>query len=383
MLLNNLEELFRLVQGSFIEVINQLNLKKSSQTGLDARIEIVQEIIINKIDFSKHEADFTKILKEQFNFDDQDCKTIYKIYVYIYQNEPKELREFIFLRLFGNAYYNSQNLTGKLFKLMIGCEDFLDYLINKVGIPEIEARRLFLNIRLQHNYYSFKDEIAKKDIDSKFEKKYQEHFKEYLMCTINPNTGIAYTKEEADLLINDQTLQKQYEDYINSKKGFTEAKSDFAHQMITAAFIESEKDFLSLNDSNGFDDEAGWYGDIIGFPFIAPPSAGSKDYISDLDAVNINKLRKPDETYVEAMNRYYKLLNEGKINRAELFLQNVPNFWDTIRSSVPSDFSSLPLEEMIEGIENPDTYNFAKSILNKSNELITYRPSDGTNQRKY
>lgn len=343
---DGLIKLYETLVFSVQEISEELTSNNLIARSIDLTKTTIDE---NKVDslLQINFEDFYSMMNSTFGFDKTDCETLYKIFQHIYSTQKEENIVFFLQRLFGSVIYGSYNsLVNMLFILQIGYIDFLEYLINEVKIPPADAKRLYYNIKLQHSFGELSTNI---DL--------------YITYIVEPN-NINFDK-------NDPECIKQFNDYINKQKTLAN-KNDFCHFMQTSAFLSADNDIFSANSDFGFDSEAGWYGDAIGFPGISP-SLGEDDYLADLDAVNINAMLNDNETYAETMFRYYNLLKENKINRAEEFKKNVPNFWDEIRKTVPVEYRDLPIGEMIEHITNPVTYNFAKSVYNNSNILVEYR----------
>lgn len=182
-----------------------------------------------------------------------------------------------------------------------------------------------------------------------------------------------------------------------------EGKIGFAHSRITMATIleDNENPFVLDRFGDGFDDEAGWYGDAFGL--IESPSLNNNDYKSDLDSVNILEFKKELEhngenvTFDQASSIYYERLSKGELNRATYFKKVRPDvleyIFDTAFNSyidkispktpearenfeiyvVPEErekFDALPPEKKIEHLDYEAQRKFAMSLIKDSNELI-------------
>ena len=203
-------------------------------------------------------------------------------------------------------------------------------------------------------------------------------------------------------------------------------KTDYTHQMINIATILHKDDKLrlgqmtiqNLHGENGWDDESGWYGDVFGISVyglqVIGSSLNNSDYISDLDAVNILELKKQlsvnekNVSLTEAQNLYYQKINSGEINRANYFKNVRPDVMETLKKQAFEDyfskkygspvsfaspeanenyanelqklrdqaikeFNMMDDNQQISYLKNPIQYNFAKSLLNNSNEYVCER----------
>jgi len=114
-----------------------------------------------------------------------------------------------------------------------------------------------------------------------------------------------------------------------------------------------------------------------------PPSVGlaptdpttsfkNDDYHADLDAENIYRLILTGKTFVEAANQYYPSLTSTN-TRADVFLSHIP--YSIVEQKV---FTYAPFQgnnyDSLEDVktQNPDTYNFLKSLQSRLSDIGNY-----------
>ena len=261
----------------------------------------------------------------------------------------------------------------------------IKYRIRMVYKNPEEAEQVFSELIGMMRYHKGISGIGwKKVLGNKFSS--EKKIKEFLTETIG------LFDEEANLIY--ESVNKQNDE---------EGKNGFAHSRITMATIlkDNENTFILDRYRDGFDDEAGWYGDAFGI--IDKPSLNNNDYKSDLDTVNILEFKKELEhngenvTFDQATNIYYERLSTGQLNRATYFKKVRPdvlehiyntsfnNYIDKISPKtaearaifetnvVPEErekFDALPPEKKLEHLDYESQRKFAMSLIKDNNELI-------------
>lgn len=124
------------------------------------------------------------------------------------------------------------------------------------------------------------------------------------------------------------------------------AKVDFSHFQIT--MLANELDWPQW-----VKDYAGWMGDLYGYPLYGKPSCGELDFYSDIDALNIIKLKNEKGfSQTEAERLYYQQINSGEINRTEYFFENNSHVIDQMNHDLYSLYlqinKDLPVERKLE-----------------------------------
>ncbi len=343
---NNLDRLTDKLENP-IEGID-LELTKTNSMFMKINNEEINDVTLEEeklVGISKD--NFSKMYKEQYGFDDEEIELIWKAMVRIYQKYSNvEEAEYQFCLLMGRIGYNAiegggydkfkkelessvwDNTTGSL-----GYNDPRDYMVKELGLTSEEANKLYNSIRFQHEFgnYFMEDEFSPTAIvDGKvIESLEKKSFKFFLEGEINPQTGKLYTTEEINNIIDILSNNPQDPNYKNLWYQLT---------------------IQNLHGEEGWNDESGWYGDVFGIKVydfqVIKPSLNNRDYISDLDTVNILELKKQLSvngnvvSLSETQNVYYQKINSGEINRANYFKNVRPDAMETLKKQAFEDYFS-------------------------------------------
>lgn len=356
--------------------------------------------------------EFIEINKIQYGFSEEEIAILWKLKCLIYKKYAKEgISEFLYNLYVGRiAYSNEDSMVQSLaWSLIVGGpsnEKSIKAMLKNIGLTDEEINKIYYGIRLQHviDTVDLNTLDIEKIDDKDFGSGIQSMFMNYLK-------SCSYSQKEIRVIVSDIVKNKRNSNYANvwdnflifmkeSKERYA-GKIDFAHFSITTAVIlqKHENAFSKIVEgynSDNWDDEAGWHGDVFGISTIigsVTPSIANDDYCSDLDAVNICILmEEKNYTHEQAKAEYYNLLNSGVINRAKYFNEKRPDVInhmievsfehyyvdvyggsDELLEKAREEFNKLGNIEKIEYLKTPEEYNFAYSLLTESNSYVEKR----------
>lgn len=267
------------------------------------------------MDSNPEKAAFLNNMQEQFGFDTETAKLMWRVYEGIRAEFPKESEEWIawaFNRVMGGMHYGSESIKDYLiWNETAGVDPFVSSatpipVYSRLGLSENQYNQLRGMIRTQHFFSEYRNQNYT-----------WENFK---------NDKSAYDNFAKDMRgIYEELTDEDLETYWNEYRKTMEGKADFAHQSITTASILAKNLNLASGAAEwyaGADSGkmAGWLGDatLPNFTF------DNGDYCADLDAANILFYMKNwDCSYMEAQKRYYSHLNNNG-NRGITFLLHTP-----------------------------------------------------------
>ncbi|MEX2805709.1 hypothetical protein AB3329_11545, partial [Streptococcus sp. H31] len=322
-----------------------------------------------------------------YGFDIETAKQIIQVKQGIDKKFPdmsQEEKDYLLLLLLGQTTTEYDNF---LWHNTAG--NFRDYFNNvsdvedaykELGLTDEETKKLVYNLRIQHEVTSgaYDDyEHLSSEQRKNFKKSAEEAY------------GITMTDTEFQEFWNEKysSFRAKGNDEETSKGVPGPGNNaDFTHQSMTMA-THLKPDFALahlLGGKDNAEDLAGWEGDTT-TNAEKTPSIGNDDYKSDLDSVNIvERMKKNNQSYLEASNDYYHELESGKTNRADEFTnhQSLDEVKDTIfRSLVPQKVYQIAPdvwgtkdrteeESMTYLKENyPESYNFIKSLEQSKGDL--------------
>lgn len=349
---------------------------------------------------------FKENLQKEFGFDEETVEIMWQVYEALGEKYPNASRlelDWRFTRLLGGFHYDKGEEGKAQWNDTAGCaiDQYVEklsgsgndvhyvrmseeeYFVDFLGIERNAFLLLRHKVRLQHIMVTIK-------ADSSGTIKLPETIKKNLIGEKNMYIQCAGIEWSDDDFLTE--CEAQYATF--------QRKGDFAHQQITTSAILAQqlgKDGFFSNfgalkkgrmefwNNKKVTEKAGWLGDAtIG----SPPSFGSDDYISDLDATNISTyMSARNISYVDASNQYYRDLYDGH-SRATIFLKDTPLsdvkkmiyddlvYWD-IKVQRNMAIESRDIDKFIElsallqdetyaaqqvKKTAPDTYRFIKSL---------------------
>lgn len=320
-------------------------------------------------------GDFKNLYISQYGFNDEEIQILWKIKMSIairYDNgdgllDATELKrvDLEYMRLMGRITYNSSSdKTSFAWDRVVGQPDsslnqFLDalrksgipdipknlpltsdilkdYLMTDLGLSKQETDFIYYRIRIQHLAPGL-------NVDSPPEDDLDTWLRTYLESLNVSNDEINRILEDA----NSDDYQKVYNNWKQMILDKKKAKVDFSHFQITMLANE-------LDNPQIIKDFAGWMGDLYGCrPLHVKPSCGELDFYSDIDALNIIKLKSEKGlSQTEAEILYYQQINSGEINRTEYFFENNSHVINQINHDLYSLYlqrnKDLPVERKLE-----------------------------------
>lgn len=317
--------------------------------------------------------DFKNLYISQYGFNDEEIQILWKIKMSIalrYDNgdgllDTTELKrvDLEYMRLMGRITYNSSSEKGNKvsypWDLVVGQPDssallkeyqdtswiipipltsdiLKDYLKTDLGLSKQETDFIYYRIRIQHLAPGL-------NVDSPPEDDLDTWLRTYLESLNVSNDEINRILADA----NSDDYQKVYNNWKQMVLDKKKAKVDFSHFQITMLANE-------LDNPQFIKDFAGWMGDLYGCrPLHVKPSCGELDFYSDIDALNIIKLKSEKGlSQTEAEILYYQQINSGEINRTEYFFENNSHVINQINHDLYSLYlqrnKDLPVERKLE-----------------------------------
>ena len=331
--------------------------------------------------------DFKNLYISQYGFNEEEIKILWKIKMSIairYDNgdgllDATELKrvDLEYMRLMGRITYNSSSdKTSFAWDQVVGQPDsslnqFLDalrksgipdipknlpltsdilkdYLMTDLGLSKQETDFIYYRIRIQNQAPGVVVDFQPDPDDNSDDKS---KAKSYL----NPRLrlyleSLNTSNDEINRILNQDFYSDEYQKVYNNWKQMVsdkkKAKVDFSHFQITMLANELDK-------PQWIKDYAGWKGDLYGIPIVGKPSCGELDFYSDIDALNIIKLKNEKGlSQTEAERLYYQQINSGEINRTGYFLENNPHVINQINHDLYSLYlqinKDLPVERKLE-----------------------------------
>ncbi|MBJ8326120.1 hypothetical protein [Streptococcus pacificus] len=211
-----------------------------------------------------------------------------------FPNFSQEKKDYIFLRLMGNATYDdwkwreTADPLDQFFysreQLLSGNNDISTIgLFEKLGLSPDQAKKLRYNLRLQNDLVDEKRLSSDSDSDHDI-----------------------YKQRYQDTYGSDANFDQFWDDRV---KAFFN-HSDFTHQSITmATHLNTIFGIPHLLGRETVEELSGWRGDATDDADVKP-SMGIDDYQADIDAVNIIERMNNGISYRQAMTSYYQELNQ-------------------------------------------------------------------------
>ncbi|MDU1467615.1 MAG: T7SS effector LXG polymorphic toxin [Streptococcus mitis] len=301
------------------------------------------------LQLSRQEKAFVQTMMAEYGFDAETAQQLLTIKQGIdkkFPNSSQELRDYVFLRVVGAAYYDGVQwnetagyLKNYFFDEVVSSpstvekmrvEKPLYKIFEELGLKEEKAKELYYNLRLQHELASGENNDSE-TLKVNSPKLYETYKKRY---------SEAYDKED-DF---DKFWDTKLKAYSNNGAGH----ADFTHQSITMA-THLNPNQVQLADVYGgrenVKDLSGWEGDTTYNATDKKPSIGEDDYKADLDSVNLISRMQQGQSYDQAISSYYADLQKDSTQREREFLKNKD--WKQVRSTIYA--SILPLEVMEKG----------------------------------
>ena len=329
---------------------------------------------------------FKNLYVSQYGFNDEEIQILWKIKMSIairYDNgdgllDATELKrvDLEYMRLMGRITYNSSSdKTSFAWDRFVGQPDsslnqfqdalrksgipdipknlpltsdiLKDYLMTDLGLSKQETDFIYYRIRIQHAApdvkVDFQPDPDNDDDKSEAKSDLEPKLRLYL-------ESLNISNDEINRILNQDFYSDDYQNVYNNWKQMVldkkKAKVDFTHFQITMLANE-------LDNPQWEKDYAGWKGDLFGIPIVGKPSCGEMDFYSDIDALNIIKLKNEKGlSQTEAEILYYQQINSGEINRTEYFFENNSHVIDQINHDLYSLYlqlnKDLPVERKLE-----------------------------------
>ena len=372
----NMSELKALGGNPLVNILSMSKVSKRELTGeqIQEKLKSMTLAEQEKLIGSSYD-DFKNLYISQYGFNDEEIQILWKIKMSIairYDNgdgvlDAIELKrvDLEYMRLMGRITYNSSSdKTSFVWDQVVGQPDsslnqFLDalrksgipdipknlpltsdilkdYLMTDLGLSKQETDFIYYRIRIQHSAPGLNvDSPPKDDLDT--------WLRTYL-------ESLNVSNDEINRILNQDFYSDDYQNVYNNWKQMVldkkKAKVDFTHFQITMLANE-------LDNPQWEKDYAGWKGDLFGIPIVGKPSCGEMDFYSDIDALNIIKLKNEKGlSQTEAEILYYQQINSGEINRTEYFFENNSHVIDQINHDLYSLYlqlnKDLPVERKLE-----------------------------------
>lgn len=383
----DMSELKALGGNPLINILSMSKVSKHELTGeqIQEKLKSMSLAEQEKLIGSSYD-DFKNLYISQYGFDEEEIQILWKIKMSIairYDNgdgllDATELKrvDLEYMRLMGRITYNSSSdKTSFAWDRVVGQPDsslnqFLDalrksgipdipknlpltsdilkdYLMTDLGLSKQETDFIYYRIRIQNQapgvVVDFKPDPDNDDDKSKAKSYLDPRLRLYL-------ESLNISNDEINRILNQDFYSDDYQKVYNNWKQMVldkkKAKVDFSHFQITMLANE-------LDNPQWIKDYAGWKGDLYGYPLYGKPSCPELDFYSDIDALNIIKLKNEKGlSQTEAERLYYQQINSGEINRTEYFLENNPHVIDQINHDIYSRYlhinKDLPVERKLE-----------------------------------
>lgn len=416
----NMSEMKALGGNSLVNILSMSKVSNYELTGeqIQEKLKSMTLEEQEKLIGSSYD-DFKNLYISQYGFNDEEIQILWKIKMSIairYDNgdgllDATELKrvDLEYMRLMGRITYNSSSdKTSFAWDQVVGQPDsslnqFLDalrksgmpdipknlpltsdilkdYLMTDLGLSKQETDFIYYRIRIQNQapgvVVDFQPDPDKNDDKSKAKSYLDPRLRLYL-------ESLNISNDEINRILNQDFYSDDYQKvYSNWKQMVIDkknAKVDFSHFQITMLANE-------LDNPQWIKDYAGWKGDLYGYPLYGKPSCPELDFYSDIDALNIIKLKNEKGlSQTEAERLYYQQINSGEINRTDYFFENNRHVIDQINHDIysrylqinkdlpveqklePGEFLSLPIEHkllLIPGELKQDQIDFILGVFN-------------------
>ena len=383
----NMSELKALGGNPLINILSMSKVSNRELTGeqIQEKLKSMSLAEQEKLIGSSYD-DFKNLYISQYGFDEEEIQILWKIKMSIairYDNgdgllDATELKrvDLEYMRLMGRITYNSSSdKTSFAWDRVVGQPDsslnqFLDalrksgipdipknlpltsdilkdYLMTDLGLSKQETDFIYYRIRIQHAAPDVKVDFQPEPDDSKGKSKAKSDLEPKLRLYLE---SLNISNDEINRILNQDFYSDDYQNVYNNWKQMVldkkKAKVDFSHFQITMLANE-------LDNPQWKKDYAGWKGDLYGIPIVGKPSCGEMDFYSDIDALNIIKLKNEKGlSQTEAEILYYQQINSGEINRTEYFFENNSHVIDQINRDLYSLYlqinKDLPVERKLE-----------------------------------
>lgn len=403
----NMSEMKKLGGNPLVNILSMSKVSNHELTGKQIQeklksmtLEEQEKLIGSSYD------DFKNLYINQYGFNDEEIQILWKIKMSIairYDNgdgvlDATELKrvDLEYMRLMGRITYNSSSdKTSYPWDLVVGQPDssalqdglgiltsdiLKDYLMTDLGLSKQETDFIYYRIRIQNQAPSvvvdFQPDPDNDDDKSKAKSYLDPRLRLYL-------ESLNISNDEINRILNQDFYSDDYQKVYNNWKQMVldkkKAKVDFSHFQITMLANE-------LDNPQWIKDYAGWKGDLYGYPLYGKPSCPELVLYSDIDALNIIKLKNEKGlSQTEAERLYYQQINSGEINRTDYFFENNRHVIGQINHDIysrylqinkdlpveqklePGEFLSLPIEHklyLIPGELKQDQIDFILGVFN-------------------
>ena len=370
----NMSELKALGGNPLVNILSMSNVSNRELTGeqIQEKLKSMSLAEQEKLIGSSYD-DFKNLYISQYGFNDEEIQILWKIKMSIairYDNgdgllDATELKrvDLEYMRLMGRITYNSSSdKTSFAWDEVVGQPDssalqdglgiltsdiLKDYLMTDLGLSKQETDFIYYRIRIQNQApgveVDFQPDPDNDDDESKAKSHLDPRLRLYLESSNTSN-------DEINRILNQDFYSDDYQKVYNNWKQMVldkkKAKVDFSHFQITMLANE-------LDLPQWIKDYAGWKGDLYGYPLYGKPSCPELDLYSDIDALNIIKLKNEKGlSQTEAERLYYQQINSGEINRTDYFFENNSHVIDQLNHDLYSLYlqinKDLPVERKLE-----------------------------------
>ena len=378
----NMSELKALGGNPLINILSMSKVSKHELTGeqIQEKLKSMTLAEQEKLIGSSYD-DFKNLYISQYGFNDEEIQILWKIKMSIairYDNgdgllDATELKrvDLEYMRLMGRITYNSSSdSTSYPWDIVVGQPDssalhklyqdtqyktpipltsdiLKDYLMTDLGLSKQETDFIYYRIRIQNQApgvdVDFSPKSDKPEDIQNAKQPFDRNLRKYL-------ESLNISNDEINRILNQDFYSDDYQKVYNNWKQMVldkkKAKVDFSHFQITMLANE-------LDHPQWIKDYAGWKGDLYGYPLYGKPSCPELDLYSDIDALNIIKLKNEKGlSQTEAERLYYQQINSGEINRTDYFFENNSHVIDQINHDIYSRYlqinKDLPVEQKLE-----------------------------------
>ena len=378
----NMSELKALGGNPLVNILSMSNVSNRELTGeqIQEKLKSMSLAEQEKVIGSSYD-DFKNLYISQYGFDEEEIQILWKIKMSIairYDNgdgllDATELKrvDLEYMRLMGRITYNSSSdSTSYPWDIVVGQPDssalhklyqdtqyktpipltsdiLKDYLMTDLGLSKQETDFIYYRIRIQNQApgvdVDFSPKSNKPEDIQKAKQPFDRNLRKYL-------ESLNISNDEINRILNQDFYSDDYQKVYNNWKQMVldkkKAKVDFSHFQITMLANE-------LDHPQWIKDYAGWKGDLYGYPLYGKPSCPELDLYSDIDALNIIKLKNEKGlSQTEAERLYYQQINTGEINRTDYFFENNSHVIDQLNHDLYSLYlqinKDLPVERKLE-----------------------------------
>ena len=378
----NMSELKALGGNPLVNILSMSNVSNRELTGeqIQEKLKSMSLAEQEKVIGSSYD-DFKNLYISQYGFDEEEIQILWKIKMSIairYDNgdgllDATELKrvDLEYMRLMGRITYNSSSdSTSYPWDIVVGQPDssalhklyqdtqyktpipltsdiLKDYLMTDLGLSKQETDFIYYRIRIQNQApgvdVDFSPKSNKPEDIQKAKQPFDRNLRKYL-------ESLNISNDEINRILNQDFYSDDYQKVYNNWKQMVldkkKAKVDFSHFQITMLANE-------LDHPQWIKDYAGWKGDLYGYPLYGKPSCPELDLYSDIDALNIIKLKNEKGlSQTEAERLYYQQINSGEINRTDYFFENNSHVIDQLNHDLYSLYlqinKDLPVERKLE-----------------------------------